>query len=380
MGSIDIPALRSHFPVTKQWAFLDHAAVCAPSAACAAAMAEWATDLASNGIASFQKWHDRLKAVRLLAGQLLNADTKDVCFVGNTTQGVNIVAEGFPWRAGDNVVTAAEEYPTNQYPWMNQRDRGVDVRAVPSVGPRVRAADLMAACDSHTRVLTISSVEFASGFRNDLIALGDFCRQRGIFFFVDGIQSLGVIPMDVQNLPVDAVAADSHKWLLGPEGAGITYIRREWVERLHPIGVGWNSVVHAGDFSRVEWNPHPHAGRYEGGTQNYGGILGMGESMRLLLGLGIEAVEARIAELTDHLAERVRQKGHAVFSSMEPGERSGIVSVDTPGHDPHAIMRRCREAGVIVNVRGGRLRVSPHVYNTPEDLDRFADVLPQSHS
>lgn len=372
------PALRARFPVTKHWAFLDHAAVCAPPTDCATAIAEWAADLASNGIASFQKWYDRVKAVRLLAAQLLNADARDVCFVGSTTQGVNLVAEGFPWRPGDNVVTAADEYPTNQYPWMNQRHRGVETRPVPSRGPRISPEELKAACDEHTRVLTISSVEFASGFRNDLADLGEWCRQRDIFFFVDGIQSLGAIPMDVTNLPVDAVAADSHKWLLGPEGAGITYIRREWVDRLHPIGVGWNSVVHAGEFSRIEFNLKPDAGRYEGGTLNVGGLLGMGESIKLLLGVGIAHVEARLTELTGHLAERVRQKGHAVFSSLEPGERSGIVSVETPGHDPKEIMKRCRDAGVIVNVRGGRLRVSPHFYNTLEDLNRFADVLPLS--
>jgi len=364
------------FPVTNNWAFLDHAAVCAPPVDCSAAVAEWAADLAANGIASFQTWYDRVKAVRLVAAQLLNADPRDVCFVGSTTQGVNLVAEGFPWRAGDNVVTAAEEYPTNQYPWMAQKDRGVETRPVPSRGPRVSPADLKAACDDHTRVLTISSVEYASGFRNDLADLGAWCRQRDIFFFVDGIQSLGAIPMDVKNLPIDAVAADSHKWLLGPEGAGIAFIRPEWVDRLRPLGLGWNSVAHAGDFGRIELTLKPGAGRYEGGTLNVGGIVGMGESMKLLLGVGIANVEARIAELTGHLAERVRQKGHVVFSSQAGGERSGIVSVETPECDPKEVMARCRAAGVIVNVRGGRVRVSPHFYNTPEDLDRFADVLP----
>ena len=380
MEPIDIDRLRSRFPVTKQWAFLDHAAVSPPPADCAQIIADWAGDLASNGIASFLKWFEKVRRVRELAGRLINAEPTDVCFVGSTTQGVNIVAEGFPWRSGDNVVTAAEEYPTNQYPWINQRHRGVEYRAIPGVGPRVDTAALMNACDEHTRVLTISSVEFASGFRNDLTRLGEFCRKRGIFFFVDAIQSLGVIPMDVRALPIDALAADSHKWLLGPEGAGITYVRREWVERLHPVGVGWNSVVNPIDFSTINWNPHPHAGRFEGGTLNVGGVLGMGESMRILLEIGIDSVERRIHELTDHLCDHVAQRGFSVFSSREPGEHSGIVSLETPGHDPKDLMNRCRAAGVIVNVRGGRLRVSPHVYNTMDELDRFTEALPQSLS
>src|SRR5262249_23195394 len=148
---------------------------------------------------------------------LINAPhSEDVYFVPNTTHGVSMVAEGFPWRTGDNVVLATDEYPANQYPWMNLAGRGVEVRAGPSRAGRGPIGDLRAALTDRTRVLTVSAVEFASGFRNDLDALGELCRQRGVFFFVDAIQSLGVFPLDVQQTPVDALAADSHKWLLGP--------------------------------------------------------------------------------------------------------------------------------------------------------------------
>ncbi len=147
---------------------------------------------------------------------------------------------------------------------------------------------------ARTRVLAISSVEFSSGFRNDLAALGELCRQRGIFFFVDAIQSLGVYPLDLQQVPIDGLAADSHKWLLGPEGAGIAYIRREWIDRLHASGVGWNSVVNPHDFSTVDFRMKPHAGRFEGGTINSGAIVGMGESMQFLLDAGIENVRDRV--------------------------------------------------------------------------------------
>src|SRR5262249_1366379 len=162
--------------------------------------------------------------IRALAAKLINApDVNDVYFVPNTTHGIGVVAEGFPWKSGDNVVLAAEEYPANQYPWMNLAHRGVEVRAVPSRGNRVAIDDLRAAMDSRTRVLSVSSVEFSSGFRNDLDAIGALCHERDIFFFVDAIQSLGVFPLDVQKTPIDALAADGHKWLLGPEGAGFGY-------------------------------------------------------------------------------------------------------------------------------------------------------------
>ena len=372
---MDWHAFRSHFPVTARWAFLDHAAVAAPPDVCANVQKEWADDKAVNGVTSYHPWAARVEETRRRAGRLINADPVDVCFVGSTTHGIGIIAEGFPWTPGDNVVTAAEEYPSNQYPWLNLRDRGVECRRVASRGNRVDVADIRNAMDARTRVLAISSVEFASGFRNDLAALGELCRQRGVFFFVDAIQSLGVFPLDVQQVPVDALAADGHKWLLGPEGAGIAYVRREWVDRLHATGVGWNSVVNYADLSTIDLTLKPHAGRWEGGTVNAGAIAGMGESIRLLLDAGIDNVRARVLELTGYLCQQARSAGAEVFSSHTPGEESGIVSLLTPGRDPRELMKRCHAAGVVVNVRGGRLRLSPHAYNTPEEIDRFVGVL-----
>lgn len=372
---MDWQRFRDQFPVTRQWAFFDHAAVCAPPTPCVQALVDWARDKSVHGITSYTPWSQRVEETRRRAGRLLNCDPLDICFVGSTTHGINIVSEGFPWKPGDNVVIVAEEYPSNQYPWMNQRDRGVEARSIASRGNRVELADIRDAMDARTRVLAISSVEFASGFRNDLAALGELCRQRGIFFFVDAIQSLGVYPLDLQQVQIDGLAADSHKWLLGPEGAGIAFVRREWVERMHATGVGWNSVVNAHDFSTIDFRLKPHAGRFEGGTVNAGAIVGMGESMQLLLDAGIEAVRDRVIELTNYLCDRARSAGCEVFSSRQPGEESGIVSLLTPGRDPKALLKQCKTVGVIVNLRGGRLRISPHAYNTFEEIDRFVNVI-----
>src|SRR5262249_39184346 len=225
----------------------------------------------------------------------------DVAFVKNTSEGVGFVAEGLPWRPGDNMVTAAEEYPANVYPWMNLQGRGVEVRRVASRGPRVELDDIRAAIDGRTRLVSLSFVEFASGFRNDLDAVGALCRERGVLFFVDAIQGLGVLPLDVRRTPVDFLAADGHKWLLGPEGAGVFYVRRELVEQLHPVAVGWNSVVGAWDFSTINFQLKPHAGRWEGGTLNVGGVVALGASLGLLLEAGVAAVAERVLELTDYL-------------------------------------------------------------------------------
>jgi selenocysteine lyase/cysteine desulfurase len=368
-------AFRAQFPVTAAWAFLDHAAVAPLPAPAVAALHEYAASLAAHGITAFPEWAARLARVRALAARLINApDVNDVYFVPNTTHGIGVVAEGFPWRSGDNVVLAAEEYPANQYPWMNLAHRGVEVRAVPSRGNRVALDDLRAAMDARTRVLTASAVQFASGFRTDLDALGALCRERDVFFFVDAIQALGAFPVDVQKTPIDALAADGHKWLLGPEGAGFGYIRRAWVDRLHPIGVGAFSVENPWAFTTIDFKLKPHAGRWEGGAYNLPGLTALGASLELLLGAGIDNVARRVVELTDHLCERASALGWAVFSSRADHEKSGIVSLSHPARDPLDVVKRCRAAGVAVNARAGRVRASPHAYNTPEELDRFLAV------
>jgi cysteine desulfurase/selenocysteine lyase len=372
---MDWPAFRARFPVTRRWAFLDHAAVCPIPDAAADALAEYAQRIAENGIADIWHWVDRVAAVRGLAARLVNAPSADdIAFIPNTTTGIGLVAEGFPWTPGDNVVLAAEEYPSNQYPWLNLKGRGVEVRAVPSRGNRVEVADVRAAMDVRTRVLSASLVQFGTGFRSDLDALGELCRPRGVFFFVDAIQGLGVFPVDVQKTPVDALAADGHKWLLGPEGAGIAYIRREWVERLHPVGVGAHSVADPFEYGKIAFDLKPHAGRWEGGALNVPGVTALGASLELLLDAGPENVMRRVLALTDRLCDRAASAGFAVFSSRRPGDASGIVSLTVPGADPKAVMARCRAAGVVVNARVGRVRVSPHAYNTEEEIDRFVDA------
>ncbi len=372
---MDWSVFRSQFPVTNRWAFLDHAAVAPLPALAVKALGEYAASLAENGVAAVKEWIERIGQVRQLAGRLIDAPSPDdVYFVPNTTYGVSVIAEGFPWNPGDNVILAAEEYPANQYPWMNLTHRGVEVRTIPSRAGRVSIDDLRAAIDRRTRVLTVSAVEFASGFRNDLDLLGELCREHGLFFFVDAIQSLGVFPLSVQKTPIDALSADGHKWLLGPEGAGIGFIRREWVERLHPIGVGANSVIHPYAYTTIDFRLKPHAGRWEGGAYNIPGIAAMGASLALLLDRGIAEIERRVLGLTDYLCDKATALGWRVFSSRAHNEKSGIVSLIHPSLPSVEVMKRCRASGVIVNSRADRVRVSPHAYNTESEIDRFLDA------
>jgi selenocysteine lyase/cysteine desulfurase len=372
---MDWTALRQEFPVTRRWAFFDHAAVAPLSGRAQKAMTEWAADLAENGDVYDQRWRQRIEEVRRLAGRLLGADPLDIAFVKNTSEGIGIVAEGLPWQTGDNVVTAAEEYPANLYPWMNLANRGVEVRRVTSRGSRLEVDDLRAAMDSRTRLVTLSQVEFASGFRNDLEVIGGLCRERGILFFVDAIQGLGVFPVDVAQMPIDFLAADGHKWLLGPEGAGLFYIRRDLVEQLHPVGIGWHSVVGAMDFARIDFRLKPHAGRWESGSLNVAGISALGASLELLLDIGIPAIAARVLDLTDYLCARAAGTGLEVFSSRRPEDKSGIVALIPPSGDSRGAVRRCRDQGIVINHRAGRLRISPHCYNTRAEIDGLLELV-----
>jgi selenocysteine lyase/cysteine desulfurase len=372
---MDWEKLRAEFPVTRRWAFFDHAAVAPISGRAQQALADWAADMAENGDVNERRWLDRTEEVRRLAGQLINADPLDIAFVKNTSEGIGIVAEGFPWNPGDNIITAAEEYPANIYPWMNLKDRGVEVRFVHSRERRLWLDDFKALMDVRTRLVSVSSVEFASGFRNDLNALGNLCRERGVLFFVDAIQSLGVLPLDVRQTPIDFLAADGHKWLLGPEGAALFYVRRELVERLHAIGVGWNSVIGARDFSRIDFRLKPHAGRWESGSLNVAGVTALGGSLALLLEIGIPAIAARVLELTDYLCDKAQQAGFAIYSSRKAEDKSGIVSLIVPEADVRLLVKRCRADGIVVNQRAGRVRVSPHCYNSKAEIDRLVDTL-----
>jgi selenocysteine lyase/cysteine desulfurase len=371
---MDWTTLRNEFPVTSRWAFFDHAAVAPLPAPARDALKAWADDVAVNGVASWPQWQKRVEETRAFAGRLLNADPLDVAFIKNTSEGIAFVAEGLDWQRGENVVTSTDEYPSNLYPWMHLASRGVELRQVPSRDGRIRIDDLRDAIDGRTKLVTFSWVEYATGFRNDLDAVAGVCRSAGVLFFVDAIQGLGLFALDVRRTPIDFLAADGHKWLLGPEGAGLFYVNRNVLDRLHLNEVGWNSVVQAHNFSRIELNLKPNAGRWECGTLNVGGIVALGASMDMLLNAGIEAVGARVLELTDYLCERLRRTRVGVFSSRRPGEASGIVSL-TGIADPPAMVRRFKEAGVAVAHRGGRLRVSPHCYNTTEEIDRLVDLL-----
>ncbi|HEX3655823.1 MAG TPA: aminotransferase class V-fold PLP-dependent enzyme [Pirellulales bacterium] len=367
--------LREQMPVARRWAYFDHAAVAPMPQAAHDAQAEWLADVVENGDVHWPRWSQLLEQVRQRAAQLIGAQPAEIALVRNTTEGINLVAEGFPWQPGDNVVTLADEFPSNLYPWMQLQRLGVETRRVAVTGAMPDLSAVAAACDSRTRLVSISWVGYASGWRHDLAELCELAHGRGALLFVDAIQGLGVFPIDVQATPIDFLAADGHKWLLGPEGAGVFYLRREHLGLLRPVGVGWNSVRQGADFGRIELEFKDSAARYEGGTYNVGGLVALGASLDLLVGLGAEALAASVLEITDLACERLQSLGATIFSCREGEHRSGIVSFELPGRSPVELRKRCLAAGIALSCRGGRLRISPHAYSNADDIDRLIEVL-----
>jgi selenocysteine lyase/cysteine desulfurase len=373
--------LRSQMPAAQRWAYFDHAAMSPLPRPTAEAFQRWLTEAVETGNPVWGDWVKGVERMRATAAELIGAHPDEIALVGNTTAGISLVAEGLDWRPGDNIVTLADEFPSNVYPWMNLTSQGVELRRVPTdVSGRLDLERLAEACDQRTRIVTVSWIGFATGYRQDVARIVEIAHERGALMFLDAIQGLGAFPLDVKGLGIDFMAADGHKWMLGPEGAGIAYIRRENLDRLRPLGPGWHSVVPGQDYTHIELNLRNAAARYEGGSQNNAGFLAFGASLDMLSGLGAENLAAAVLDITDRACERLTEIGAQIVSDRRLNhrngqQRSGIVAFEVPGRDPMALKRHAMRQDVVFGCRAGRLRISPHAYNNEEDLDRLVEAL-----
>lgn len=377
--------LRAALPVVERWAYFDHAAVAPLPAATAAAISEYASQACQGGDVFWPQWSAGVSNCRSVAAGLLESSPDEIALVNNTTQGIGLVAEGFPWRTGDNVVVPANEFPSNWLPWKALERRGVELRSLAVADSGGIDLGQLARCiDQRTRLVSLSWVGFASGYRLDLAQVVELVHSRGALLMVDAIQGLGAYPLSVRDLPIDFLAADGHKWMLGPEGAGILYVRRQHLDLLQPLGIGWNSVAR-GSFDTQATELKPTAGRYEGGSMNMPGMLGLNASLSLLSelqthGAGTAPIMSCILENADKLSERLRQVGCEVQRASQVEHQSGIVGVRWGSTLPaesslRAARKVCLEAGVVTSVRGGRLRISTHAYNNDDDIGRLVEAL-----
>jgi selenocysteine lyase/cysteine desulfurase len=373
----ELAAYRQEFPVTRRQLYVNHAAVAPPSRRVRDAVHAWLADATENGLRHEPTWEEEAETARQRVAALLGAAPEEIAFVRSTGHGLSLVAGGLPWQAGERVAVAtAVEYPSNIYAWESLRARGVEV--VPLPAPR-GTVDLEAAApllDERVRLVAVSSAQYGSGAVTDLDALGRLCAERGILLCVDGIQTLGALPVDVRRQNISFLAADSHKWLLGLCGIGVLYVAREQLERLQPLLVGWKSTVDCWNFDAPRLELRADAGRFEEGSPAYALIYGLGAAAGLLLEVGVERIAAHIEGLVRQLATGLAGAGFEVGPA--PALRRHILTVRPPGGGGAGAVAALGEhlaaAGVNASTRRGAVRLSPHFYNTPEEMERLVAV------
>jgi selenocysteine lyase/cysteine desulfurase len=372
MGFDNFSDLRAQFPVTDSQIYLNHAAVAPLVRPAAEAMKKFADDGMLYGSLHYQTWLDTYEGVRSAAARMVNVTPAEIALMKNTSEGIATIAMGLDWRPGDRIVAFKEEFPANQYPWRRLESKGVKIDWLSVTDP----LDKIDAAAKGARLLTISFVQYLTGYRADLRAIGEICHRHGVIYFVDAIQGLGVFPLDARACHIDALAADGHKWLLGPEGCAILYISRELQEQVEPVEFGWTNVAGYNDYGARDMALRKDAGRYECGTLNTIGCFGLRASMEFLLSVGAERMGPMIQALGDQIAEGARRKGYEVLGERTPETGAGIVSFRKAGVDSTAVVGYLKEQKISAAARAGWVRTSPHFYITAEEIDKVIDCLP----
>lgn len=371
---------RQEFPVARTKVFLAHAGDCPVPRRVAAAISRY-IEQSSAADQEAVIYPSILQQGRKLAAQLLNCQPEEVAFVGPTSLALSFIASGLKFRRTDNVLIYFDDYPSNVYPWMALAEQGVQVRLMNTRGlGLIRPMDVLGQVDENTRLVALASCHFISGYRLDLQAIGAALRERGILFCLDAIQTLGAFPTTVEH--VDFLAADAHKWLLGPCGAGLMYVRRELQDKLNPPIYGWNNVRCPDYVAReqIVWRSGSH--KYEAGTYNLLGLVGLVAAMELILELGVDNIAAELLRKRAWLVPALQAKGCSVLNAdAAPSAASAIMSFTRPGSDLPALHEKLLEEGIVTSLRTDRagqkyIRLSPHFYNTDTELQRVLDALP----
>lgn len=351
--------------------YLNHAALSPWPRRTVLAVQQFAEENLHHGAQHYPRWLETEAHLREQLRDLLNApEADDIALLKSTSEALSVVAHGLPWQAGDNVVISDQEFPSNRIVWQSLQDDGVETRRVDLTRGASPEQALAACMDARTRLLAVSSVQYASGLRLDLDQLGTLCRKRGVLFCVDAIQSLGALPLDVQACGADFVMADGHKWLLGPEGCAVFYVRPQVRERLKLRQFGWHMVEDHLDFSRQDWAVAAGARRFECGSPNMLGIHALSASLALLAEVGMDEVAARVLSNSIYLMEALSKLSDIeILTPSQPGRYAGIVTFRHKRVDPADLHRRLLARNVVCAQRGSGVRFSPHFYTTQTQLE-----------
>ena len=360
------------FPVRENLVYLNHAAVSPLPRRCADALKHLADDSLHYGSLHYDEWLAAYDGLRVAAARLVNGSPAEIALVKNTSEGIATIAMGLDWKRGDRVVGFVEEFPANLYPWKRLEAQGVEVTWLSVYDP----LEKIEAAVRGAKLLAISFVQFLGGYRAPVQEIGEICRRNSCIYFVDAIQGLGAFPLDVKACHIDALAADGHKWMLGPEGCAILYISQGLQDRVEPVEFGWTNVAGYNDYGSRDMTLRPDAGRYECGTLNTIGCFGLRASIEFLLEVGQGETAPVILKLGDQIAAGVQAKGYELFLRRTPENSAGIVTFRKPGTDAAETVRVLRRENVVTAARAGWVRTSPHFYISPAEIDRMIDALP----
>ena len=369
--------ISQQFPVINQLIHLNHAAV-GPWPRCTADVVQgFAEDNAANGSLHYPAWLQQEKQLRERLARLINAPSADqIALVKNTSEGLSFVAYGIDWQAGDNIVGIQQEFPSNRFAWDSLANQGVEFRKLDLTTCEDIEQALFDLCDKHTRLITLSAVQYASGLRMDLARVGGFCRDRGILLCVDAIQQIGALPFDVQAIAADFVVADGHKWMLAAEGLGLLYVNPEIMQDMKLYQYGWHMVEDMADYKQQEFRPAATARRFECGSPNMLGIHALNASVELLLQTGLDEIGGRVLDNSRYLVEQLGQlPGVELISQTTDKRLSGIVTFRSDRIDSEKLYRHLMQRKVLCAARGGGVRLSPHFYTPREQLDQALELV-----
>ena len=374
--------IRTLFPHTSRGLlYLNHAATSPLSQRVFDSMKRHLEDRSEGKIETFLDDLPQIQKTRELVARLIHAESADrIALMGNTSDAINTVVAGLPWATGDHILINDMEFPANVWPYLNLRSSGVELETIPCPDGMLTPEEVEMRIKPSTRLLAISAVQFLTGFRADLEALGSLCRDRNVLLVVDGIQAVGAVRIDVQSMKIDALAAGGQKWQMAPLGTGFLYVSEQLQERIHQKHLGWLSVKVPWDFFDYRQPLADSARRYEGGTLNAPGIWGMHAALSTLLENGIGEIEKHILALTQLLTDQLQSvDGVKLISPVSPERRAGIVTMELPRNvDAQSVFQSISKRRAQIALREGKLRISPHFYNTPDEMNRIVAILKEA--
>ncbi len=369
------------FPLSDELIYLNHAAVAPWPKRTSEAVIAFAQQNTRYGSHFYLDWLAKQSEIRKQFQSLINAPSSDdIALVKNTSEALSFVAYGLTWQAGDNIVSSNEEFPSNRMPWQSLANQGVEFRQADLSSANTPEDALFVLVDENTRLLTISSIQFASGLRMDLVRIGEFCQQHDILFCIDAIQSIGAVQFDVQAYHADFIMADGHKWLFGPEGLGVFYSSAKAREQLKLTQFGWHNMKDTHNYENKPWEIHPTARRFECGSPNMLGIHALSASLSLLLELGMATVENLVLKNADHVkAEIANNEQLSLITSAQSALKSGIVVFKHCTIANETLYKYLQQNGVVCALRGGGIRFSPHFYNTQQEIAKAFELIARAN-